>query len=778
MKMKGLFAFVPCIRADDTSTLLSLTLKSKLNLHSTAIENFMRGVAGRNVTEMASLMQNLAESQLFGDGVTENQLDQGDVKLDSDIAEALRTIKQLLLGDIQRALNAEHADDQKAMENLHTCWDQCKQALQDDQQQVDEVAGFMKSSKTAHEQCRKDVHAKYTEKVKKCNDLDRWIDALECPNCVKEECVVIRDPDSRKIGDMLQVHLAWATRSYGEWTQKHKACADAVKVHEETDERCDRTQGQFETDSCSYRQAVWSTCNVNKMACCERCSVDFNAEVNRVECAEKDRKIDWSATKKIECYIDVLMASPSDEELQAKCKKDGKACINQWREAKYKSCEHVCANVDFETGEYRVVNGVNTTHRGAHSHGDRCTLHLDIHFPAQPLCTDCPPPPTGPCEDPWIIEHYAEFDSKLAVSELDSENACSPDVHQRWWAYSRAECRPCPTLIGTPVRPPAIELPETNCPAPQNSKTCHFWGDPHFTHLFTTTGAAKAKGGYHGGSILEFRPTGVFDLAENDAQSFKSQVFFCPWKLNPAAPPVSVGVAMKFGDDIVHITHGEFNAGEAEYTQFFINGAKIAWDELGDSTGARARNVLGSGGLTTPYLYLQKLKMTHQLDETVQPVCAGNNADTLVELSSRVWVPQGGYVQAVTIRSNSTGRQGICSASVGSMDTAAEQEEFRTNRRHNLFTSLQMKKMCSMCGLDMNGGACGAPGLDASPELVCETAGADINAAKAACAENFADGTEWFNVCVMENCASGDGAVAIARIEEHLQEVMNHEVDS
>ena len=35
-----------------------------------------------------------------------------------------------------------------------------------------------------------------------------------------------------------------------------------------------------------------------------------NAEVNRVECAEKDCKIDGSATKKIECYIDVLMATP------------------------------------------------------------------------------------------------------------------------------------------------------------------------------------------------------------------------------------------------------------------------------------------------------------------------------------------------------------------------------------------------------------------------------------------------------------------------------------
>jgi ketosteroid isomerase-like protein len=455
MKVKGLLVLAPCLRADDTSTLLSL--KSKVALETktgqvAAIENFMAGVSGRNVTEMASLMQNLVESQLFGDGVTELQ---GDIKLDSDIADALKTIKQLLLGDIQHALMKEHHHDQSIVDQLHTCWSECALAHQQDQAQVDEVEGFMLKSKSAHNRCREDVKEVYVEKIQKCNDLDQWIASLECPACVKEECVVIRDPNSRKIGDMLQSHIAWATRSYEEWIVKHKACAEAVRLYSETDEKCDRIQGEFETDACSVRQAHWTACNVNHMACCKRCSVTFDAEVNRVECAEKDRKIDWSATKKIECYIDVLMASPSDEELEAKCKKDGKACINQWREQRYSACKYTCIDVDVETpnGEYLVVNGVNTTHRGVAGKLEgvhRCTSHLDIHFPAQPHCAECPPPPVGPCEEPWIVSHYSEFDSKLAVPGLDNENACHPDVHQKWWAYSRAECRPCPMLIGKP----------------------------------------------------------------------------------------------------------------------------------------------------------------------------------------------------------------------------------------------------------------------------------------------------------------------------------------
>jgi len=378
----------------------------------------------------------------------------GDINLDSDIKEALKTIKQLLLGDIQSALKREHDLDQTSVESLLKCWGDCKAERTEDQVQVDELWGVMKSHKTRHETCRKDVHAKYIVKIEKCNALDIWVNTLKCPECLKEECVVIRDPSSRKIGDMLQAHVTWATSSWEEWKVKHTACVKAVQEYNVADTHCDLTQGDFETGFCAHRQAEWTACDVNEMTCCAKCSKEFDIEVNRVECAEKDRKIDWSATKKIECYIDVLMASPTDEELAAKCNKDGKACINQWRENKYNECSEVCEDVDFETGDYSVVRGVNTTHRSAYSDGDRCTAHLDIHFPAQASCTKCPPPVPGPCGESFISTYYAEYDLTSPVPGLEDENECHPDVHQKWWAYSRAECRPCPSLIGR--TPPAI----------------------------------------------------------------------------------------------------------------------------------------------------------------------------------------------------------------------------------------------------------------------------------------------------------------------------------
>lgn len=127
----------------------------------------------------------------------------------------------------------------------------------------------------------------------------------------------------------------------------------------------------------AHRQALWTSCSVNQMACCHRCSIEFNAEANRVECAEKDRKSNWSATKKIECYIDALMASPTDAELEAQCTADGKACINQWREAKYKTCEEVCVDIDSEAGDYHLVDGYSESPQHIAT-----ALHMgtDAHF--------------------------------------------------------------------------------------------------------------------------------------------------------------------------------------------------------------------------------------------------------------------------------------------------------------------------------------------------------------------------------------------------------------
>jgi hypothetical protein len=229
-----------------------------------------------------------------------------------------------------------------------------------------------------------------------------------------------------------------------------------------------------------------------------------------VECAEKDRKIDWSSTEKIECYIRILLNSPTNEELQAVCE-DGKNCISKWRTSEYNKCSAVCPNVDYGdkdasyqqharrdavSGDYLHIDdaanpgvdavdvvdggiatvhpsnqadiqhaddsvsgdrtwGVNTTHRRKDG-GDeaRCTWHLDIDFQPIPCAIPCPPP--RPCCDAEYKRLYeARFVKMVDVSEVADKRKCHtqhPGEHTEKWAYNLCIC--CPShcqLIGTPA---------------------------------------------------------------------------------------------------------------------------------------------------------------------------------------------------------------------------------------------------------------------------------------------------------------------------------------
>ena len=55
------------------------------------MENYMKVVSVRNVIQMVSLIQNLQESQPFGDSATETI---GGINSESDSKEALKSIRQ------------------------------------------------------------------------------------------------------------------------------------------------------------------------------------------------------------------------------------------------------------------------------------------------------------------------------------------------------------------------------------------------------------------------------------------------------------------------------------------------------------------------------------------------------------------------------------------------------------------------------------------------------------------------------------------------------------
>jgi hypothetical protein len=348
-----------------------------------------------------------------------------------------------------------------------------------------------------------------------------------------------------------------------------------------------------------------------------------------------------------------------------------------------------------------------------------------------------------------------------------------------------------------------MPLPPSNCKTPDHAKTCHFWGDPHFTHLFKSNNKGN-KDAKKGGrqrqhkKLFNFNPSGVYQLATSADGSFEAQVFFCPYI---SKTTTGAGLALRIGDDLIHMVRGEATAPqstkknykrgdnqywavldknakgpEANFTEFFVNGQRKSWEELGDATGTRGKHVQGNGGTTTGSSFLRQLKTNRESGGSMLPVCAGDGEHNLVEVSaphlkgSHRWPSV--YEQAVTIRSNNPGDSGICSATDDKKfwRKKSNGEQFKVDAKKNLFSTRQMKSLCDMCRLSMHDGVCGAPSHDVSAKEVCEGAGEDYNAAKAECINEFGEDSDWFDVCVMETCATGDGAVAISRIEEHLQE--------
>lgn len=342
---------------------------------------------------------------------------------------------------------------------------------------------------------------------------------------------------------------------------------------------------------------------------------------------------------------------------------------------------------------------------------------------------------------------------------------------------------PVATTTTTTTKP--MDLPQVNCPTPPGSTVCHFWGDPHFTHIFgSNTREAKKGGRQHGHKLFDWNPTGLFELASNEDMSFEAQAFYCPYH----GTSTGVGLAMRFGNDFIQVVRGEstvnmnrpggygdYTGPEEGWTEFYMNGDKLSWSEMGSATGTRGSQVSGEGGVTAGESYLQQLKTNHESDLTFLPVCAGNGRDTLVEVGTPAF--GGVYEHAVTIRTNHPGTSGVCGAGHKSNWERGDGEQFRV-KGNNLFSSKQMKSLCKMCGLKLHDGICGAPSHPVTPEQVCQSAGADIEAAREACGKEFQKDTDWHSVCVMEFCASGNGAVAISKIEEHLQKVMEDEDES
>jgi len=499
---------------------LLLTPVVALDSSSTA-HSLLTAVGHRNATKMEALVQGLVEESVSEPGW----------KFDKDIQDALEAIRTMFITNIQKALKEQHKEDQEHM-NCFTqdcfggCVDQYTQTIGGCHDMDHKCQEFHHG----HVECRKKVKGLYIHMAQSCGALHSFIIGWEPEECPCEKCLC---PDllwchkAGAYGGACEAQAGNCKSSYGSWVmsmiQKYQAgyetwsklygeCKTSYHAFLTADMQCDAVQKGFEQCMCEKNRCEWTGCNVEYEQCREGCWYRYEELVFEKECLEKDRKIDWSATKKIECYVDILLHDYTKEELLSKC--GSETCINEAREADYKYCHTICLEVDHdgkwpsvvsaeqnpvivdghkfrkEVSEFLLGDGlfkcdnngaeVFTRHRGGATREEekRCTEHLDIDYQV-PACVPCAPPPPPVCDAAFHKRWYFQFDDSTRIDEihdccpLQSGATCFADVlidsshdgetlswitiseHSHAWAFNRCPCQECiggiPDYPGAPV---------------------------------------------------------------------------------------------------------------------------------------------------------------------------------------------------------------------------------------------------------------------------------------------------------------------------------------
>jgi hypothetical protein len=171
-----------------------------------------------------------------------------------------------------------------------------------------------------------DCQEAHTQMFDSCDALDNFILGLPRPNCnppIGSSEMAEPSCDSNPMGvdsdleDWLTNMQANAMFYKKEWAALKEACDSSRAYYKEIClTECARKQRQFETAFCSYRQGLHATCR-EYQGCHVLNEEQFYALVKAVMYNADSRKIDWKAIHKIECYINVLISTESNE-LRAK----------------------------------------------------------------------------------------------------------------------------------------------------------------------------------------------------------------------------------------------------------------------------------------------------------------------------------------------------------------------------------------------------------------------------------------------------------------------------
>ena len=86
--------------------------------------------------------------------------------------------------------------------------------------------------------------------------------------------------------------------------EKQKVCEDRKQDHRDKKEGCDKFQSQFESGFCVWRTEMIDVCNAQE-TCYDAARNAYDAHVKSTQMLVQKWKIEYTALKKILCYVNV-----------------------------------------------------------------------------------------------------------------------------------------------------------------------------------------------------------------------------------------------------------------------------------------------------------------------------------------------------------------------------------------------------------------------------------------------------------------------------------------
>jgi polyhydroxyalkanoate synthesis regulator phasin len=360
--MKFAFAITGALAAtdilEDVTTLLSTRTvdDNAVMLSVTAIRDSIQSAAQDNALNEVSRAQDprRAAELLQEFAVNTAELGQG---LDADTRQKLIAIRDILTNETYIALEQAHRHDQDLLNKHARAINECGQKhIRHLQQDIEgQEVQLVRDTEDAMYKCRGmpshdlaalqkperfwsnwtgvndpkyddpdfvDCREAHTNMFSACDALDEFIRGLPKPDCNPPLGTSIMsepkcDGEPAGVGSDL---FDWFTNMKenaqfykGTWSQLKQAC-DASRAYYKDIclDECARKQRQFETAFCSYRQGLHATCR-EYQGCHVLNEEQFMELVKTVMYNADSRKIDWKAIHKIECYINVLISTESNE---------------------------------------------------------------------------------------------------------------------------------------------------------------------------------------------------------------------------------------------------------------------------------------------------------------------------------------------------------------------------------------------------------------------------------------------------------------------------------